>query len=400
MKFSIAATAAVAAIAAVSPAAAFTAKLSPRTSYSSTRLAARVDSSELVQAAMKITEKYGKSSSEARLAWETVEEVDASDNSAASKGSLNDECDVTAEVIPQECVDFSAALDEVQDLLDSTKQPIMAKSSNVVEPVKIPVPGNVAASQSAELQAALEDARALTAEKGLGSPEAKVAWSIVEEIAASDNSNAVGAVLTDDGCSAEEAAQEACAALEELNKLIGGRFADKVADMLSTKEGTEEMRSLWDDLDKDGDGRVSGKEWGSMVYAKQGDMSSLIGGSTLQEIGEGFNRIDSNGDDSLTWDEFVAEVGSYKALQQMKAALSTKEGKLELRNLWSRLDEDSDGKVTGKEWGSKVWEEKEVMAKFFGGSDMSSIGNAFNRIDADGSDSLTWQEFDKAVGSY
>jgi Ca2+-binding EF-hand superfamily protein len=390
------AIATIAAIAAASPAAAFTARLAPRTS--STSLAARVDSSDLVATAMKITDKFGSTSPEARLAWETVEEVDASDNSAASKGSLNDECDVSAEVVPQECLDFSAALDDLQVLLDSTKP--VAPRSNSVEPVKIPVPGGVAASQSQELQAALEDARAIAAEKGVASPEAKVAWTTVEEIAASDNSNAVGAAITEDSCFVEEAAQEACAALEELNKLIGGLFADKLTEMLSTEEGTEEMRALWEDLDKNGDGRVSGKEWGSMVYAKQGEMSALIGGSTMQEIGEGFNRIDSNGDDSLTWDEFVAEIGSYKAVQQMKAALSTKEGKLELRNLWFRLDKNWDGKVSGEEWGSRVWEEKEVMAKFFGGSDMASIGKAFNRIDFDGSDSLTWQEFEKAVGSY
>ena len=71
---------ALAAVAAVSPAAAFTAHLAPRASRRDLKLAARVDSSELVAAAMKITEKFGSTSPQARLAWETVEEVDASDN--------------------------------------------------------------------------------------------------------------------------------------------------------------------------------------------------------------------------------------------------------------------------------------------------------------------------------
>jgi hypothetical protein len=45
-----------------------------------TRLSARVDSSALVKEALEISKKFGASSPEARLAWESVEEVSASDN--------------------------------------------------------------------------------------------------------------------------------------------------------------------------------------------------------------------------------------------------------------------------------------------------------------------------------
>jgi hypothetical protein len=45
-----------------------------------TQLCARADSSELIQQALKASKKFGASSPEARLAWETVEEVDSSDN--------------------------------------------------------------------------------------------------------------------------------------------------------------------------------------------------------------------------------------------------------------------------------------------------------------------------------
>ena len=41
---------------------------------------ARADTSELIQEAMQASKKYGAASPEARLAWEAVEEVDASDN--------------------------------------------------------------------------------------------------------------------------------------------------------------------------------------------------------------------------------------------------------------------------------------------------------------------------------
>ena len=47
----------------------------------STRLAeSRVDASDLIKEAMEISKKYGASSPEARVAWDAVEEVDASDN--------------------------------------------------------------------------------------------------------------------------------------------------------------------------------------------------------------------------------------------------------------------------------------------------------------------------------
>lgn len=208
---------------AVSPSVAFTAGLARTNNRNNNglSLSARVDSSELVKEAMKITDKFGSTSAEARLAWETVEEIDASDNSAASAGSLNDECEVDAEVIPRECLDYNAALEELQVLLASTA-PVSSVSSQTVEPVKIPGPVGVAAPQSKELQAALKEARIVSSKKGLASPEAKAAWLAVEEIAASGTTNAVGSVLSDDECTVEEAAQEACAALEELNKLIGG----------------------------------------------------------------------------------------------------------------------------------------------------------------------------------
>jgi hypothetical protein len=47
---------------------------------SKTQLAVKTDSSALVKEALEISKKFGASSAEARLAWETVEEIDSSDN--------------------------------------------------------------------------------------------------------------------------------------------------------------------------------------------------------------------------------------------------------------------------------------------------------------------------------
>ena len=73
MKFTIAFTLFAAAAEAFSPS-----SLNARTS--SALLASRIDSSDLVAEALEISKKFGATSPEARLAWEAVEEVDASDN--------------------------------------------------------------------------------------------------------------------------------------------------------------------------------------------------------------------------------------------------------------------------------------------------------------------------------
>lgn len=83
----------------------------------------------------------------------------------------------------------------------------------------------------------------------------------------------------------------------------------------------------------------------------------------MSEIGQGFNRIDASGDDQLTWEEFENAAASYYALKQLKVALESEEGKAELKALWDRLDEDKNGQVSGKEWGSKVYSEQAIMSK-------------------------------------
>jgi len=60
---------------------AFTAKLNSQTAPRSTALrATKEDYSDLITEAMNISKKFGATSAEARLAWEAVEEVSASDN--------------------------------------------------------------------------------------------------------------------------------------------------------------------------------------------------------------------------------------------------------------------------------------------------------------------------------
>ena len=173
----------------------------------------------------------------------------------------------------------------------------------------------------------------------------------------------------------------------------------KLTEAMKTEEGFADFKALFDTLDKNGDGGVTSKEWGSGVYRNQDVMKKYFGGTSLAEIGKAFNRIDNDGNDSLTWEEFCTETKSYSAANALKAAMETDEGAADLKALFSTLDKDGDSKVSSKEWGSAVYKNQDIMKKYFGGSTLVEIGKAFNRIDEDKSDSLTWDEFVTATSA-
>jgi len=193
---------------------------------SSTQMMMADGDSPLVKKAMKLTKELGADSAMAKLAWEAVEEVNSSDNSAATKGSLADECDT--ENVSDECVDYNEKLEQVQELIAANGIPesstIRTDIASTVAPVKLSAPSTKAAPQSKELKAALKEARSLTASKGISSKEAIFAWETVEEIASAGTSNAVGDVLSSEECLVfEEASKEACNALEELSKITDAK---------------------------------------------------------------------------------------------------------------------------------------------------------------------------------
>eukprot|EP00543_Licmophora_paradoxa_P005982 CAMPEP_0202457870 /NCGR_PEP_ID=MMETSP1360-20130828/16442_1 /ASSEMBLY_ACC=CAM_ASM_000848 /TAXON_ID=515479 /ORGANISM="Licmophora paradoxa, Strain CCMP2313" /LENGTH=149 /DNA_ID=CAMNT_0049078063 /DNA_START=48 /DNA_END=497 /DNA_ORIENTATION=+ len=104
------------------------------------------DSSAAVAAAMEASEKYGATSPEARVAWDIVEEMDASNSHVAkTETPVVEETKVEKEAPPQETFVVSNR-DE-----------------------------------------ALAEAKKITEEKGITSPEARVAWELVEELAATES---------------------------------------------------------------------------------------------------------------------------------------------------------------------------------------------------------------------
>jgi len=166
-----------------------------------------------------------------------------------------------------------------------------------------------------------------------------------------------------------------------------------VIDMYSTEEGKAELQALWKQLDKDGNGTISKKEWGKGVSKNWKTMAKFFGGCTVAEVGKTFSILDVDGSGDLTWEEFEGAISGMDTSLRLASALATTEGAAELKALFDGLDKDGDGRVTGKEWGSALNKNKDVMSKYFGGKTMKQIGQAFKRIDADGSGDLTWDEF-------
>merc|ERR1719181_2466199 len=173
---------------------------------------------------------------------------------------------------------------------------------------------------------------------------------------------------------------------------------------VSTADGQAKLKALFNELDKDGSGEVSSKEWGSSVYKKREALSKYFGGSSLKSIGTLFSVADGDGDESLTFDEFVALAktrgtaiaaasGASIGDIQLSATVSSADGVAKLKALFDELDKDGNGGVSGKEWGSSVSKKRDALAKAFGGETLKSIGKLFTVADGDGDGSLSFEEF-------
>ncbi|CAJ1934399.1 unnamed protein product [Cylindrotheca closterium] len=180
----------------------------------------RVDTSELIEEALAASKKYGASSPEARLAWEVVEEIDASDNTAPTLGVSSD---------------YKAQVEGLVTRLKQQQPAIAALNSMAadIQAIKLSAPKKTPAQENVQLQEAMDNAKRLTDAFGVHSSEAKVAWETVEEIASSGRiENALGGMLTPEECLVD-AASEACEALEELNRMLNLQVQPKLGNTMS-----------------------------------------------------------------------------------------------------------------------------------------------------------------------
>jgi hypothetical protein len=141
-------------------------------------------------------------------------------HSEATKGSADEEC-LTEGEASKACMEYGQKLDQLSALVEK-QGPIMSSVKSMadeIKKIKLAIPQPKFGKDSPELQKALAYARKVTEEEGIASSAAKVAWGEVEEISAAGISNSLGGKLTSDECLLD-AAQEACEALDELNRVL------------------------------------------------------------------------------------------------------------------------------------------------------------------------------------
>lgn len=123
------------------------------------------------------------------------------------------------EELAQRTAEFQANLETVQRLTQDWKlhESHMKDVAAEVQAIKLQPPERQPAPNSEKLWQAKLNAKALSEEYGNDSPEARLAWEEVEEIASAGLDNAMGEIMTEE-CLVEAA--EACVALEELDRFI------------------------------------------------------------------------------------------------------------------------------------------------------------------------------------
>jgi len=177
-------------------------------------------------------------------------------------------------------------------------------------------------AEEARLKAEQEAVEAVAA--AAAAAEAEAARVQAEETAAREKSEAEAAEAE----AAAATASEAEAAVESLVDVLDNKEGERgesedlkdsedsgfateknvraqEATML-TPEGRAELKELFNHLDKDGDGKVSYKEWMRGLRGTQALLSKYYGDVDAKDVGAVFRRLDGDKSGTLTWDEFEA----------------------------------------------------------------------------------------------
>jgi len=156
--------------------------------------------------------------------------------------------------------------------------------------------------------------------------------------------------------------------------------------------GHVDLRKLFDTLDQDRSGAVEKKEWGKFLQANRETLAAALGGVSLRQLGEMFRSIDSDGEGTVTWEEFsVAAAAATTAAEVEAAHLKA------LRDTFDQLDKDGTGSVDKKEWGQYLRANQEVLAAALGGMTLPQLGRMSRAADADADGTVSWEEFHAAA---
>jgi len=165
--------------------------------------------SELVAEALQASQTYGPTSPEARVAWEAVEHLSARDNSIAYTPSAADGCVIDGPN-SHSCIEYTQSMMELHRLveernarmrnLDQYRQQTANWLQQSVRPIKLSQSKGKAGQDSPQVRAALQEAYEVTHQYGFESPEAKMAWSNLEEVSSAGLDNAMGPRYTSQEC--------------------------------------------------------------------------------------------------------------------------------------------------------------------------------------------------------
>mmetsp|Transcript_21048 Transcript_21048/g.27291 ORF Transcript_21048/g.27291 Transcript_21048/m.27291 type:complete len:214 (-) Transcript_21048:240-881(-) len=181
----------------------------------------RASYDELVRVAEEASSKFGKDSSEAKSAWEAVEEMNAGDsNAVASKPGLDVECDTFDSAA---CEEYNKNVEELAKIIAASKPQLETMKIQIEKIKSAPLLSATSTeTNNADVEAATAAAEKATAEFGADSPEAKSAWETVEEIYDSKNPAIASVPSLDAECvtDALEKCQEFATAMSALEESL------------------------------------------------------------------------------------------------------------------------------------------------------------------------------------
>jgi hypothetical protein len=157
-----------------------------------TKVGARPDSSDAIQEALRISEEYGVTSVEARVAWEAVEEMDASDLSPAFVSSAANSA-FASDADARE-FDYAYQVYALDHLLQSTNEKLeqIKQLVSSIQYLELGDPtlakwGTEGDAANQDLKEAIRESKAAADLYGPNSPQAIEAWRRVEECAADED---------------------------------------------------------------------------------------------------------------------------------------------------------------------------------------------------------------------
>ena len=180
------------------------------------------DTSELVKKALEMSRTYGKTSKEARMAWEVVEEMDAA-NSHHSKGNIH----VPAEATPEE---------------ECSEAPTLEKEE----------PSTLIKTNPETVEEAIAIAMSLKQTYGASSKESRLAWELVEEMEAADSHKRSQQKAALEKMVKKEQSKAAAPAAPVSDMVVDSESAVKAALEISKKYGatSKEAMVAWEEVEE------------------------------------------------------------------------------------------------------------------------------------------------------